>query len=74
MPSATSKKTTRPLSPSISRTEQAKGRPKTVTIRPLERGDLTAEEFDRVAREHGARPLTGAEKRSLARIAETQER
>ena len=68
MPCATSKKTTRPASPSISRTERAKARPKTVTIRPLKRGALTAGEFDRIALEYGARALTVAEKRSLGRI------
>lgn len=43
--------------------------PKAVTVRPLRRGKFTGEEFDRIAREHGARPLTAAEKRSVGRFA-----
>lgn len=69
MPFATSKKTTRPLLRSISRTERAKAKPKVVTILPLKRADFTAQEFDRIALEHGARALTAAEKRSLRRFA-----
>lgn len=69
MPYATSKKTTRPSSRSISRTERAGGTPKAVTIRPLKRGAFTVEEFDRIASERGARALTAGEKRSLARFA-----
>ena len=73
MPCATSKKITRPTSPSISRTERAKAKPKVVTIRALKRDDFTAEEFDRMAREHGARALTVAEKRSFGRLAAKRE-
>ena len=62
-------KTTRPSSRPIARTERAKTRPKVVTIRPLNRGALTAAEFDKIAVAHGARALTPAEKRSLRRFA-----
>ncbi len=74
MPCATSKKTTRPTSPSISRNERAKEKPTTVTIRPLKRGALTHGEFDRIALEHRARALTAAEKLSLRRITGTRTR
>ncbi len=76
MPFATSKKTTRRTSRSTSRTErgEAKAKPKAVTIRPLKRGDLTAGEFDRIARAHGARALTAAEKRTLGKFAQPQAR
>ena len=61
MPCAISKK--------ITRTERAKSKPKIVTIRALKPDDFTAEEFDRIAREHGERALTAEEKRSLGRLA-----
>jgi hypothetical protein len=71
---ATSKKTTQPKSPTISRTERDSAKPKTVTIRPLKRGNFTAQEFDAMALAHGARPLTATEKRSLPSIAAKQAR
>jgi hypothetical protein len=40
-----------------------------VTIRPLKRGEFTAQEFDGMALAHGARALTAAEKRTLPGIA-----
>ncbi|MEO7317922.1 MAG: hypothetical protein ABIZ56_02925 [Chthoniobacteraceae bacterium] len=40
-----------------------------MTLRPLKAGDFAAEEFDRIAREHGARALTAAEKRTFERVA-----
>ena len=39
-----------------------------MTVRPLKPGDFTADEFDRIAADHGARELTAAEKRTVARI------
>jgi hypothetical protein len=71
---ATSKKITRPTSPSISRTERAKSKPKVVTIRALKPDDFTAEQFDRLASEHGARALTAAEKRIFRRLAAKREK
>ena len=73
MPCATSKKITRPTSPSISRTERAKSKPKVVTIRALKPDKFTEEQFDRIAREHGARALTAAEKRSFGRLTAKRE-
>ena len=66
---ATSKKTTQPASPTTSRTERDSATAKTVTIRPLKRGEFTAQEFDGMALALGARALTAAEKRSLPSIA-----
>ena len=66
---ATSKKTTQTTSPTISRTERADAKPKTVTVRPLKRAKFTAQAFDATALAHGARTLTAAEKRSLPGIA-----
>ena len=66
---ATSKKTTQPSSPTISRTERDSAKPKTVTSRPLKRGKFTAQEFDGIALAHGARSLTAAEKRNLPSVA-----
>jgi len=66
---ATSKKTTQPTSPAISRTERAGAKPRTVKIRPLKRGKFTAQEFDAIALAHGARALTAAEKRNLPGVA-----
>jgi hypothetical protein len=66
---AASKKTTQPASPTTSRTERDSAKPKTVTIRPLKRGEFTAQEFDGMALAHGARALTAAEKRTLPGIA-----
>ena len=62
-------KNTRPTPRSISRTERARLKPRAVTLRPLKTGDFTAEEFDQIAREHGARALTASEKRTFERIA-----
>ncbi len=71
---ATSKKITQPTSPTTSHTERDSARPKTVTIRPLKRGEFTAQEFDAIALAHGARPLTAAEKRNLPGITAKQGR
>jgi hypothetical protein len=40
---------------SIARTELGGARPRTAMVRPLERGELTAAELDRIAQEQGAR-------------------
>ena len=66
---AASKKTTQPASPTTSRTERDSAKPKTVTIRPLKRGEFTAQEFEGMALAHGARALTAAEKHTLPGIA-----
>ena len=59
MPSAISKKTPKTTSKTTSPTERTgklKGKP------------MSAAEFDRIAREHGARPLTAAERKAFAQF------
>ncbi len=58
MPSATLSKTPKSILPTSSRIERT-GR--------LIGTPMPPKEFDRIAREHGARPLTAAERKTFAR-------